>query len=156
MRRRRRRRAYSTQRDCGGGSQRSLFSGGSGYLDFWARQTCPPTENQQLQVMLGETATGRFAAQSAIPIRLRTVTGFQNRVNDVVYCPPLVKHEEEATTVVYFGGDVQVCYITKKRIQVNIFLFHASLNTHHPHTPSNDESKNNHFCRLSASNILMN
>lgn len=58
--------------------------------------------------MLSETAAGSFAGQTAIPIRLRTVAGFQNRVNDVVYCPPLVKHDEEATAVVYFGGDVQV------------------------------------------------
>lgn len=58
--------------------------------------------------MLGETAAGRFIAQqTTIPIRLRTVTGFQNRVNDVVYCPPLVKHEDESSAVVYFGGDVQ-------------------------------------------------
>lgn len=61
--------------------------------------------------MLGETAASRFGAHSAIPIRLRTVTGFQNRVNDVVYCPPLVKHDEESTAVVYFGGDVQVSKI---------------------------------------------
>lgn len=58
--------------------------------------------------MLSETAPGSFAGQTTIPIRLRSVAGFQNRVNDVVYCPPLVKHDEESTAVVYFGGDVQV------------------------------------------------
>lgn len=62
--------------------------------------------------MLGGTA-GRYGPQSTIPIRLNAVSGFQNRENDVVYCPPLVKHDDESTAVVYFGGDVQV----------NIFMF---------------------------------
>lgn len=72
--------------------------------------------------MLGETAAGRFSAQSAIPIRLRTVTGFQNRVNDVVYCPPLVKHDDEPTAVVYFGGDVQVRFFFFL-LKINSFFF---------------------------------
>lgn len=61
--------------------------------------------------MLGGTTTGgRTGAQnSTIPIRIRAVSGFQNRSNDVVYCPPLIKSEDEPpTAVVYFGGDVQV------------------------------------------------
>lgn len=59
--------------------------------------------------MLGTTTTGRIGAQNTVPIRLRAVSGFQNRLNDVVYCPPLIKHDDEPpTAVVYFGGDVQV------------------------------------------------
>lgn len=57
----------------------------------------------------GTTTTGRIGAQSTVPIRLRAVSGFQNRLNDVVYCPPLIKQDDEPpTSVVYFGGDVQV------------------------------------------------
>uniref|UniRef100_A0A1B0CQM4 Potassium channel domain-containing protein n=2 Tax=Lutzomyia longipalpis TaxID=7200 RepID=A0A1B0CQM4_LUTLO len=47
------------------------------------------------------------------PIRLTGVSGFEGRVNDVIYCPPLQKHSEadgeepENTAVVYFGGDIQ-------------------------------------------------
>lgn len=57
----------------------------------------------------GTTTTGRIGAQNTVPIRLRAVSGFQNRLNDVVYCPPLIKNDDEPpTAVVYFGGDVQV------------------------------------------------
>ncbi|XP_037047794.1 UPF0565 protein C2orf69 homolog [Bradysia coprophila] len=56
----------------------------------------------------GTTTTGRIGAQNTVPIRLRAVSGFQNRLNDVVYCPPLIKQDDEPpTSVVYFGGDVQ-------------------------------------------------
>uniref|UniRef100_A0A6B2ELM5 Uncharacterized protein n=1 Tax=Phlebotomus kandelakii TaxID=1109342 RepID=A0A6B2ELM5_9DIPT len=47
------------------------------------------------------------------PIRLTGVSGFEGRVNDVIYCPPLQKpsegdtEEPENTAVVYFGGDIQ-------------------------------------------------
>lgn len=69
--------------------------------------------------MLGDSATNRPAsALNEVPIRLRSVSGFQNRLNDVVYCPPLVRHDDEATTVVYFGGDVQV-----SGCQINHYIF---------------------------------
>lgn len=60
--------------------------------------------------MLGGAA-GRFCTPSSVagPFRLCAVTGFQNRTNDIVYCPPLIRgNDEESTAVVYFGGDVQV------------------------------------------------
>ncbi|CAD7083822.1 unnamed protein product [Hermetia illucens] len=59
--------------------------------------------------MLGGAA-GRFCTPSSVagPFRLCAVTGFQNRTNDIVYCPPLIRgNDEESTAVVYFGGDVQ-------------------------------------------------
>lgn len=62
--------------------------------------------------MLGGTA-GRFCIPSTVagPFRLCAVAGFQNRTNDVVYCPPIIRqhgqNEEDSTAVVYFGGDVQ-------------------------------------------------
>lgn len=43
---------------------------------------------------------------SSCPIRLCGVTGYDGRVNDIIYCHPLVKAENN-TAVVYFGGDVQ-------------------------------------------------
>lgn len=62
----------------------------------------------------GTTTTGRIGAQNTVPIRLRAVSGFQNRLNDVVYCPPLIKPDDEPpTSVVYFGGDVQVGTLAK-------------------------------------------
>lgn len=49
---------------------------------------------------------------SAGPFRIFSVAGFQNRANDIVYCPPIIKQPtqnvEDSTAVVYFGGDVQV------------------------------------------------
>lgn len=49
---------------------------------------------------------------SAGPFRIFSVAGFQNRTNDIVYCPPIVRQQnqnvDESTAVVYFGGDVQV------------------------------------------------
>lgn len=50
------------------------------------------------------------------PIRLYAVKGYNGRSNDICYCPPLIKpktSDEKLTTasnstVVYFGGDVQV------------------------------------------------
>ncbi|XP_050320412.1 mitochondrial protein C2orf69 homolog isoform X3 [Bactrocera neohumeralis] len=48
---------------------------------------------------------------SAGPFRIFAVTGFQNRANDIVYCPPIrptgSENAEDSTAVVYFGGDVQ-------------------------------------------------
>lgn len=96
--------------------------------------------------MIGGTA-GRFGAPNTIPIRLRAVNGYQHRVNDIVYCPPLVKVEdEEPSAVVYFGGDVQVINIFfyilllllpcsqelvyepgKPGLKMSIFLIHRSM-----------------------------
>lgn len=62
--------------------------------------------------MLGGTA-GRFCSPStpAHPFRIFAVAGFQNRANDIVYCPPIIRqqnlNEDESSAVVYFGGDVQ-------------------------------------------------
>ncbi|XP_055373768.1 mitochondrial protein C2orf69 homolog [Condylostylus longicornis] len=62
--------------------------------------------------MLGGTA-GRFCSPSTSggPFRIFAVNGFQNRTNDIVYCPPILRqlnqNEEESTAIVYFGGDVQ-------------------------------------------------
>lgn len=55
--------------------------------------------------MLGASAPG-------FPIRLCGILGFDGRINDVVYCHPLVQSEKKST-VVYFGGDMQV---TQKKI----------------------------------------
>lgn len=43
------------------------------------------------------------------PIRLLQLTGFEQRTNDVVYCPPL-KKAQNTDLIVFFGGDVQVIY----------------------------------------------
>ncbi|KAK5650683.1 hypothetical protein RI129_001712 [Pyrocoelia pectoralis] len=40
------------------------------------------------------------------PVRLCGIIGYDNRINDVVYCPPTV-YETLHSTVVFFGGDVQ-------------------------------------------------
>ncbi|XP_018783499.1 PREDICTED: cAMP-specific 3',5'-cAMP phosphodiesterase 4 isoform X2 [Bactrocera latifrons] len=63
-------------------------------------------------VMLGGS-TDRLCtpSTSAGPFRIFAVTGFQNRANDIVYCPPIrptgSENAEDSTAVVYFGGDVQ-------------------------------------------------
>ncbi|XP_055901889.1 mitochondrial protein C2orf69 homolog isoform X2 [Eupeodes corollae] len=48
---------------------------------------------------------------SAGPFRIFAVSGFQNRTNDIVYCPPIIRQStqnvEDSTAIVYFGGDVQ-------------------------------------------------
>jgi hypothetical protein len=44
----------------------------------------------------------------ACPVRLCGVTGYEGRINDVVYCHPAVRAEQDMA-VVFFGGDVQVC-----------------------------------------------
>jgi hypothetical protein len=38
------------------------------------------------------------------------VTGYDGRINDIVYCHPAVRAEQDMA-VVFFGGDVQVCLI---------------------------------------------
>lgn len=63
--------------------------------------------------MLGNNPA-RLSGSGGGPIRLTGVSGFEGRVNDVIYCPPLQKpseadgEEPENTAVVYFGGDIQV------------------------------------------------
>lgn len=59
-------------------------------------------------VCVGIAGPSAPTASPELPIRLRIVSGYQNRVNDIVYLPPFVRHDEEPTAVVYFGGDVQV------------------------------------------------
>jgi hypothetical protein len=44
----------------------------------------------------------------ACPVRLCGVTGYDGRINDVVYCHPAARAEQDMA-VVFFGGDVQVC-----------------------------------------------
>ncbi|XP_054725596.1 putative uncharacterized protein DDB_G0271606 isoform X1 [Anastrepha obliqua] len=63
-------------------------------------------------VMLGGSADRLCTpSTSAGPFRIFAVTGFQNRANDIVYCPPIrptgSENAEDSTAVVYFGGDVQ-------------------------------------------------
>lgn len=41
------------------------------------------------------------------PFRICNVSGYDGRKNDVVYCHPLIQNERQ-TTIVFFGGDVQV------------------------------------------------
>lgn len=45
--------------------------------------------------------------QSAYPIRFSSVLGHDERRNDVIYCHPAVRSEKQST-VVFFGGDMQV------------------------------------------------
>ena len=47
------------------------------------------------------------APPPACPVRLCGVTGYDGRINDVVYCNPAVRAEQDMA-VVFFGGDVQV------------------------------------------------
>ncbi|KAF5301598.1 hypothetical protein FQR65_LT08903 [Abscondita terminalis] len=54
----------------------------------------------KLRNMLGELTPAVF------PIRLCGITGYDKRVNDIVYCPPNVQKHVNST-VVFFGGDVQ-------------------------------------------------
>lgn len=53
----------------------------------------------KLQSMLG-------VLTPVFPIRLCGITGYDKRVNDVVYCPPNVQKPVHSTAV-FFGGDVQ-------------------------------------------------
>ncbi|XP_030370923.1 UPF0565 protein C2orf69 homolog [Scaptodrosophila lebanonensis] len=63
--------------------------------------------------MLGGGSGERLCtpSTSAGPFRIFSVAGFQNRANDIVYCPPIVRqqsqHVEDSTAIIYFGGDVQ-------------------------------------------------
>lgn len=45
--------------------------------------------------------------KSALPVRFCGVPGYEGRQNDVVYCHP-VSRAEKQSTVVFFGGDMQV------------------------------------------------
>lgn len=47
------------------------------------------------------------AEESALPLRFCGVAGFEDRNNDVIYCHPVVRTEKQST-VVFFGGDMQV------------------------------------------------
>uniref|UniRef100_A0A1I8PM39 Uncharacterized protein n=1 Tax=Stomoxys calcitrans TaxID=35570 RepID=A0A1I8PM39_STOCA len=63
-------------------------------------------------VMLGGSADRLCTpSTSAGPFRIFAVAGFQNRSNDIVYCPPIIRQQnqnvDDSTAVVYFGGDVQ-------------------------------------------------
>lgn len=44
---------------------------------------------------------------SAFPLRFCGVPGFEGRQNDVIYCHPVVQTDKQST-VVFFGGDMQV------------------------------------------------
>ncbi|XP_043651329.1 UPF0565 protein C2orf69 homolog isoform X1 [Drosophila teissieri] len=64
--------------------------------------------------MLGGGSGERLCtpSTSAGPFRIFSVAGFQNRANDIVYCPPIVRQHsvhvpEDSTAIIYFGGDVQ-------------------------------------------------
>ncbi|XP_037945208.1 UPF0565 protein C2orf69 homolog isoform X2 [Teleopsis dalmanni] len=63
-------------------------------------------------VMLGGGAERLCTpSTSAGPFRIFAVAGFQNRINDIVYCPPIIRQPtqnvEDSTAIIYFGGDVQ-------------------------------------------------
>jgi len=51
-----------------------------------------------------------------IPVRLCSVAGYDGRVNDIVYCPPTSRTDQNKA-VIYFGGDVQV-----KSVKLNEFF----------------------------------
>ncbi|XP_017849149.1 UPF0565 protein C2orf69 homolog [Drosophila busckii] len=63
--------------------------------------------------MLGGSSGERLCtpSTSAGPFRIFSVAGFQNRTNDIVYCPPIVRQPsqnvEDSRAIIYFGGDVQ-------------------------------------------------
>ncbi|XP_032593093.1 UPF0565 protein C2orf69 homolog [Drosophila grimshawi] len=63
--------------------------------------------------MLGGSSGERLCtpSTSAGPFRIFSVAGFQNRANDIVYCPPIVRqqsqHVDDSKAIIYFGGDVQ-------------------------------------------------
>lgn len=46
------------------------------------------------------------ATTPAFPIRLCGIVGYEGRINDVVYCHPIIR-TENPSTVVFFGGDMQ-------------------------------------------------
>lgn len=46
------------------------------------------------------------APPSSCPLRLCGISGYDGRVNDIIYCHPLVRPESDVA-VVFFGGDVQ-------------------------------------------------
>lgn len=60
------------------------------------------------RAMLGvpSTAGGAPCPAPSCPLRLCGVTGYDGRINDVVYCYPTVRAQAH-TAVVFFGGDVQ-------------------------------------------------
>jgi Uncharacterised protein family UPF0565 len=53
------------------------------------------------------------------PIRLNSIKGYANRNNNVIYCPPLIRTsgKDDATAVVYFGGDVQVSVLEIEKVR---------------------------------------
>lgn len=63
------------------------------------------------------------------PIRLYAVKGYNGRSNDICYCPPLIKQKTSDdklgkisnSTVVYFGGDVQVSVLSIRVNYINHF-----------------------------------
>ncbi|GAB0098176.1 UPF0565 protein C2orf69 homolog [Sergentomyia squamirostris] len=95
------------RRERKGVRRRRVIAGASGQAE--------EAEAQSRWRMLGGNPATRFTdgGGGGGPIRLSGVTGFEGRVNDVIYCPPLQKptpedgEELENTAVVYFGGDIQ-------------------------------------------------
>jgi hypothetical protein len=80
-------------------------------------QTLPVAEvaNSTPPVVKPEAETAPEAATAPpethepppIPVRLCAVAGYDGRVNDIVYCPPSSRSDQNKA-VIYFGGDVQV------------------------------------------------
>ncbi|XP_053678036.1 mitochondrial protein C2orf69 homolog [Anopheles nili] len=55
------------------------------------------------------TGTGQ-PSNKGNPCRINGVKGYQNRINSIIYCPPLLRgssQKDKCTAIVYFGGDVQ-------------------------------------------------
>lgn len=68
-------------------------------------------ERARIRIYKHSAMSSETAARSPLPggpIRLSNVQGYEQRMNDVIYCPPLEKYTDENLAVVYFGGDIQV------------------------------------------------
>ena len=68
-----------------------------------------PTNNTEKPI----TITKKNSSTSILhgPIRLKSIIGYDGRINDISYCYPLNEPKELNETipaVIYFGGDVQV------------------------------------------------
>lgn len=74
-------------------------------------------------IMLGALTP---AGESALPIRFCGVQGYDGRQNDVIYCHPVVRTEKQST-VVFFGGDMQVNKKKRKIPRRSLFTKKGSI-----------------------------
>lgn len=61
-------------------------------------------------------------ATPVFPIRLCGIVGYEGRINDVVYCHPIVK-TDNPSTIVFFGGDMQVGFLVLFVLKVSTIFF---------------------------------